>query len=430
MKALVMSLLLVPAVLFAQDEAPRPISLDEAVRLARRNSPLAIQARNAVRQNAASVRTNYSEFLPSLSFNTGANRSGGNATNPDGTIRPFVNRWSYNRGLSTNLQLFNGGQRFFNLRAAQANVDASEAAEIEQSFAVALSVKQQYYAVLAARESESAARQQLEQANQQLRAAIARVAAGAATRSDSLRSSIQVGNARLAILTAENNLRNGNAALSRLVGSIAIVTATASDTSETGTITVADDDLFRLVEEGPAVRQSLSQVAAAKQSSRASKGSYLPTMSMGYNFSGNAASEAFQLSGQDFRSSRRTSFSVSFPIFNGLGREENVVRARITEENAQASLRDARLNARQQMIQQLGAFRTAEARVEIQLASVAAGDEDLRVQQERYNLGASTLLDLLTSQTTLDEARQSLIQARLDARIAKAQIEALIGRDL
>jgi outer membrane protein TolC len=36
----------------------------------------------------------------------------------------------------------------------------------------------------------------------------------------------------------------------------------------------------------------------------------------------------------------------------------------------------------------------------------------------------------LTSQTTLNQARASLIQARYDARLAKAQIEALIGRDL
>ena len=82
------------------------------------------------------------------------------------------------------------------------------------------------------------------------------------------------------------------------------------------------------------------------------------------------------------------------------------------------------------MIQQVGAFRTAEVRVQIQESSVAAGEEDLRVQQERYALGASTLLDVLNSQTTLDQARRDLIQARLDARTAKAQIEALIGRDL
>lgn len=121
---------------------------------------------------------------------------------------------------------------------------------------------------------------------------------------------------------------------------------------------------------------------------------------------------------------------MNLPIFNNLSREQQVVAASVAEDNAEVQLRDARLNARQLMIQQLGAFRTAEARVQIQLASVAAGEEDLRVQQERYALGASTLLDVLNSQTTLDQARRDLIQARLDARTAKAQIEALIGRDL
>jgi outer membrane protein len=36
----------------------------------------------------------------------------------------------------------------------------------------------------------------------------------------------------------------------------------------------------------------------------------------------------------------------------------------------------------------------------------------------------------LTSQAQLNSARSALIQARYDARVAKAQIEALIGRDL
>ena len=121
---------------------------------------------------------------------------------------------------------------------------------------------------------------------------------------------------------------------------------------------------------------------------------------------------------------------MNFPVFNGLQREQQVVQASIAEQNAEAGLRDARLNARQVMIQQLGTLRTAEARVEIQVQSVLAGEEDLRVQQERYNLGAGTLLDLIASQSTLIAARQSLIQARLDARTAKAQIEALLGRTL
>jgi len=429
MKALVMSLMLVPGLLLAQDSA-RPISLDEAVRLARRNAPATVQARNAVRQNAASVRTNYASFLPTLTASSGASRSEGTNVNQSGVLVPVTRPWNGNHAISANLEVFDGGRRYFNLRAAQANVDAAEASEITQNFTVALNVKQQYFAVLAARESEGAARKQLEQAEQQLRAATARVAAGAATRSDSLRSSIAVGNARLQMLQAENSLNSANAALSRLVGSADILTAQTSDTSETTTIAISEAELLQLAEQGPAVRQSQAATAAAKQSSRAAKTPYLPTISARFGATYQSTVDEFQLWGNPKVNLYSTSISVNFPIFNGLNREEGVVRARIAEDNAAANLRDSRLNARQQMVQQLGALRTAEARVQIQQASVQAGEEDLRVQQERYNLGASTLLDLLTSQTTLDVARQALIQARLDARTAKAQIEQLIGRDL
>src|SRR5258708_5356034 len=100
-----------------------------------------------------------------------------------------------------------------------------------QRFKDALSVKQQYYAVLAARESEAAADRQLEQAQQQLRVTSARVRAGAAIRSDSLRSAIAVGAAQLAVINAQNSLRVANATLTRLVASPAEVTAVAADTS-------------------------------------------------------------------------------------------------------------------------------------------------------------------------------------------------------
>lgn len=435
MKAIVTSVLLVsalfaPTTLLAQDAGARPISLDEAVRLARRNSPDAIAARNTVRSNAAAVRTRYAAFLPSLSFSSGVSKSRGSRYDNirDEVVTSF-SPWRGRHSFSAGIDIFNGGERFYELRRAKAQVDASEASEIAQSFTVALSVKQQYYAVLAARESESAARKQLEQAEQQLRAAVARVAAGAATRSDSLRSSIEVGNARLAILTAETQLNNANAALSRLVGSDDIVTA-AVDSMAAETVSLTNSELLALADAGPAVQRSQASLTAAKAGRRSSWSAYLPNVSLSLSKSFQGQEDHFSFFGDPNLNNLSTSISVSLPLFNGLSREQSVVNARIAQENAEAELRDVRLNQRQLMIQQIGAFRTAEARVQIQLASVAAGEEDLRVQQERYNLGASTLLDLLTSQRTLDDARRALIQARLDARTAKAQIEALIGRDL
>jgi outer membrane protein len=52
------------------------------------------------------------------------------------------------------------------------------------------------------------------------------------------------------------------------------------------------------------------------------------------------------------------------------------------------------------------------------------------MQKEKDEIGAATLLDVLTSQTTLDQARHALIQARYDLRVARAQLEALVGRSL
>ena len=425
-----LALLAFPVALLAQDGA-RPITLDEAVRLARRNAPATVQARNQVRSTAATVRTRYSAFLPTLSFGGGAQKQNGTRYLADlDTILPNDAPWRANHSFSSSLDLFSGGRRYFDLMTARAQVDAAEASEISQNFAVARDVKQQYFAVLAAREQQTAAKVQLEQAQQQLRAAVARVAAGAATRSDSLRSIIQVGNARLAALSADNALASANASLSRLVGSQAIVTAVTSDTAEVATIALSESELYDLIERGPTVQQSQSQLRAAQQGKRSALSPYLPTLSLSLS-EGFASSESgFGFLGDRRNKNLATSVRLNFPLFNGLSREQQVVTTRIAEENADANLRDARLNARQQLIQQLGNFRTAEARVEIQRQSVLAGEEDLRVQQERYNLGAGTLLDLITSQSTLITARQALIQARLDARTAKAQIEALIGRDL
>jgi len=52
------------------------------------------------------------------------------------------------------------------------------------------------------------------------------------------------------------------------------------------------------------------------------------------------------------------------------------------------------------------------------------------VQQERYRLGISTIVDLLTSQEALNQAEVDQVNARFDYLRAKAQLEALIGRNL
>jgi outer membrane protein len=416
-------------------EDARPITVEEAVRMAQRSAPAAVQARGQERTGRAALRSSYAAFIPSLSVNASSSWQQGTTLVAGNIVELNRDPWNFTNGLSASLDLFNG-RRLSEIRQARADIASAEANSVNQEFRIALDVKQQYYAVLAARESESAARAQLAQAEQQLKSASARVAAGVATKSDSLRSVIQVGNAQLALLTAQNNLRTANAALTRLVAAPSLVTATPADTADIGLAPVDSAQLAALAEAGPAVRQAEASVASTRAAHRVSRAAYLPTLSMQAGYSGNLAGsgftvgDAFVFTNGQYPSSKSLRFTLSYPIFNQLNREEQVTRTAVARENAEAALRDARLAAQQSLVQNVGALRTAEQRVRIQQASVAAAEEDLRVQQQRYSLGASTLLDLLTSQTQLDQARAALIQARYDYRVARAQLEALVGRTL
>lgn len=428
-------LCVVAAPLAAQSPADslRPISLQEAVSLAQRNNPSAVTARGQTRAAQSSVRSAYGAFIPSLNANVSqTQQSGERFDNIRNQVVQSTQPTSYRAGLSSSLELFDGGRRFADLRANRADVDAAEANEITQRYSIALQVKREYATILAARESEAAARAQLQQAEAQLRASVARVQAGAATVSDSLRSVIQLGNARLALLTAQNNVRVASATLTRLVGTPFMVTANPLDTAGIGIVRVDSAGLMAEALRGPTVREAELQMRAARAGVTAARTSYLPTISASYSYNGNGT-DPYGF-GSDttkrFLYGSQFQLSLNFPLFNNFSREDQIVRSRIAEDNAAARARDLRLAAQQNMIAQLGAFRTAEERVRIQQASVAAAEEDLRVQQQRYALGASTLLDLLTSQSQLNSARADLIQARQDYRIARAQIEAIIGRDL
>jgi outer membrane protein len=432
MEAQVLKPGLQPGLTRAPDSA-RKISLAEAIRMAQQNAPEAIQAEGVERTSRAAKVAAVGAILPSASLSAGrVIQFGGGSTriNQNGEQVAVTAAPTNSTGLSLSMSLFDGGQRLYALRTAKYNILAADANRVAVKYNVALQVKQQYYAVLAAIESRDAADLQMAQAQEQFRVSVAKVRAGAATRSDSLRGVIQVGNAQLALITAQTNKEAADAALTRLVGSEVPVTADPASIQENMAALPDSAELAGLALHGPAVQQAQANVDAAEESRKASKATYLPSLSANYSRNGSGTDSRFGLGDGPYTYNGRLSFALSYPVFNNFQREQGVVQAKVAEANAQVALRDAQLGAQQSLTQNIGALRGASQRVAVQVASVAAAQEDVRVQQQRYNIGASTLLDLITSQAALATAEQALIQARYDYRIARAQLEALIGRDL
>ena len=443
------ALLAVPMVLSAQNPVQTPalnpapdaaqgrlISLDEAIRLAQQNSPAAIQARGNLRTRALAVRSAYAAFLPTINTSAGLSKQ---------FFADGPQQWGHNNSISSSLTIFDP-LRYYDVGEAKRNVDLAEAAEIQGLYSIALQVKQQFFNALNARESEAAALSALEVANQSYRAATARVRAGSATTSDSLRALITVGNRRIELLSAQNSLRQANVALSRLVGTDFAVQADPSDTLDLTDAVIDSAALVVMVQRGPALEQERARVELARYTVKSARTRYWPRLSsinisrqgngVGfYGFDDNKFDRPPSTEnprGVDAYSYNTSccQLSVSMTLWDNFAREDQFVSAKINAENAQANLRDQQLGQQQLLAQQIGTLRTTEAQMQVQRLSLAAAEEDLRIIQLRYELGAATQLEVTTSQDALNRARVSLIDTRYRYRLAKANIESLIGRDL
>src|SRR5688572_13346091 len=97
---IILSALIAPTIAFSQD-GPRPISLPEAIEMARKNSPQMISARGQIRTSGAQLRSAKWAFSPlqSLELSYGSSTSGGASIDSEGFLRQRpAGDWSFSQG--------------------------------------------------------------------------------------------------------------------------------------------------------------------------------------------------------------------------------------------------------------------------------------------------------------------------------------------
>jgi outer membrane protein TolC len=120
--------------------------------------------------------------------------------------------------------------------------------------------------------------------------------------------------------------------------------------------------------------------------------------------------------------------NVSLPLWNGGHREVSVARARADRDVARAERAESERKAAEKMAGAYNGYHTARSATELARVGIVAATENYRVQRARYREGSTTILDLLEAQVQLSEAESALVQSRYAARLALAQVEALLGR--
>jgi len=192
-------------------------------------------------------------------------------------------------------------------------------------------------------------------------------------------------------------------------------------------LALSDEQIVDLVvAQAPSVTSAEASLRAAEAGVTSSKSQYFPSLrfSGGYDwFNQNASLNGGRLSWS-------TRLSLSYTIFNGFSREQQVQSSSVQAQVSRIQLSNARLQVRANMESLLAALHVAEQQLNLTAEAVQVAQENLRVVQERYRLGAATILDLITSQASMSQAEVNQINARYSYQIARAQIEALAGREL
>ena len=403
------------------------VSLAEAVRRALDVQPAMVRARGDATNAGWQKRGAVGAFLPTVLFSSSAFRQN-TQSNVNGFQSASAGTYQFNTGLSASVDLFTGFRRLANYRNADATQDAADAEVVNQRYLVSAATAQFFYTSLANEELVRVAEAQLERAKEELQISVNKFQAGAATRSDTLTATVDLGNAQLALLQAQANLATAQANLARQIGVDGVVRAVPD--SQLPPVPDTTELRTAALRQAPVVMQAAASERATAATLWSNRSQYLPKLTASYNTSSQGPNEPWQGFDGGNRNLNRLSFALSWTVFDGFQREKTTASSAVDLDDARAQTADTRRQLGADLTQQLAAMSTAFAKIEITGANVVAAAEARRVTQERYRLGAGTLLDLLTAQANETQAEVNQVQARYDYLIARAQVQALVGHPL
>jgi len=409
------------------------VTLNEAIQMALTVSPTYVRAQGDQNVAFAERRQAWGSWLPTLSTSGASNSNFSSITRVDQNtglpVESGTTSTTYSAGISSSWEIFSGLRRSAEMRSTSAGIANADATLVSREFQVILETKQAYYNALAADELVRVSDRRIERAEESAKISRDKLAAGSAIRSDTLRAVVELGNAELQRLNAVTARATTEASLARLVGLDGSVRP-LRDSSLFAPVTLDTVQLrIEALQSAPTILATEAGADVAAANVAVARAQYFPSLTASGSL-GWANSEVSGTDTRNWNNSWNFRLGVSWPLFNGFQRETNVSRSAANRDAARATAEDTYRQVNALLTQYLALLAAARQRYDIALTSLTAATEDLRVQQERYRLGASTFLEILVSQVSVDQADIDRVQSALDYLVAKAQIEALVGREI
>lgn len=401
----------------AEPPPARPLTLADLTALALHNNPQTTVAWSAVAQSQAAERVARAAWWPTLTASYTAQRSRSLASS--GSEAAIQNR--YGPSVSLSYLLFDFGSRGGAIDQAAADTLTSQYNLNQTLQDLALTVESNYYTVIGSAALVDANQQALDEAQANLDAAQIRHTAGLATIADVYQAESAMAAAQLTLQQTQGQLRVARGALSAAAGYRPDAELKLVDWDpQAAEITMPAASLDALLQRAHDARPELLAAQASEQAAsgavRAARGRALPSISL--NGSAGHTRIDDRGSGDPFS----VGATLSVPLFQGFALRSAIRGARAALDGAQASTDSLRLDVEQQVWTSYQNLQTAYGNVDASRVQLESAQRAADAISARYKSGLSSILEVLTTEAALAQARVVRIQSFLDWYLALATL--------
>jgi len=440
-------MLSVLGVLWAAGAAAEPLTAEQAVQMALQKNTQIVQAEAAVLDARGGLYGAYAGVLPSLRGSLSRFNSITRGRQDAGVEfiggMPFFNRTSSGFEAHGTTPSVSGSwsvldvSSWTGLSAARNTLKAANRSRQAARNDVALSARRQFYEVVKSVRLAQVATGALRLARDDERRVHALFEVGSVSRGDLLKAQVRTAQSELDSLTAQQVVLNQRIGLASLVG---LPEAGLGEVDTVLTTEVQTFDEPALVSEAAKARPDIlaaeSDLISARASLNAARFARLPYVTasgqvlLGTESRSVSTVNGFVLPGFRTETDRSLSGSiaVNLNLFDGFATEARIASARARVMRAQEARDALRRNLESEVHQALIAHREAVERDRVARRAAESATENLKLTQEKYNIGSATILELIDAQVQLQRVQSDGVSALAAIRVAEAQIQRVRGR--
>ena len=412
-------------------------SLNESVQVALENKETLKASVMDLQTSKQNVKESYSTILPSLRFSSSMSESqfpqqtgGYNPSSGEIILDQISSITSASSNISLSQNIYDGGVWWNTIRQAKNSYKISEEYNRQIKTNIIKGVHSAYFNYLKAAQLLDVSRSNLMSAQQQLSLAEQRFKLGSSKKTDFLKAEVRFGQARVDLVNNDAALQNAYMNLKNSMGLIGKnIDFSVEEVEAPMEIIPEFETGFTLLQKSnPSVKAKQYQITAAEINEKIAKGARMPNISANTSVSGSSDNIGEALSNSTNEKQRiNTGLSISIPIFSGNSISTRIQKAKISVDKQQSEYLTQLQDLSVQLRYTLDRLKNYEEIIPINETVLESAEEDLKLAQVRYSQGSTTILEVLDSQVSVQQARSSLIRSKYDAYIEQTNLKALLG---